>query len=127
MLRNIKIKVTLLGLMFSYQVFSCTSPTGVAGQLSWVPAQLKVLWCDGTNWIDPTVSTTSSCSGVTAGTIRYFSGATHFCNGTNWISMKGNLINSCSGVTAGTIRWDSALTAMKMCDGANWYKLKLEP
>ncbi len=80
---------------------ACASPAANAGQLQWISASSKVMWCDGTSWQDTSNGTVSSCAGVTAGTKNYASGIFSYCDGTNWISMKGSQAGSCAGTSAG--------------------------
>jgi hypothetical protein len=100
---------------------ACSSPAANAGNIQWISASSKVMWCDGSNWIDPANGTGASCSGTPAGTINYSSGEHRFCNGTNWISMKGPSAGSCSGTTAGTMTYNSGSNKVRFCDGSNWY------
>lgn len=102
---------------------ACSSPTGTTGQMAWVSGQSKVMWCDGTNWQDPSNGVISSCSGTTAGTWNYNSGQYRYCNGTNWISMKGPSAGSCSGTAAGTMTYVAASSKYRFCDSLNWYDM----
>ena len=78
---------------------ACTNISGEAGELRWVPAQGKVMWCNGTNWVDPSNGSLFTCGPTdTAGALAYQGGVLAFCDGTNWISMKG----SASGLPIGT-------------------------
>jgi hypothetical protein len=116
----------LISFLFAGAAWSqCASPTGTAGTLRWISASSKVMWCNGTSWVDTTNTTGSSCSGTTAGTINYASSVLRYCNGTNWISMKGASAGSCSGTTAGTFTYNSGANKFRFCDGTNWYNMEV--
>jgi len=45
-------------------------------------------YCDGTNWYAMKDANQGSCSGTTAGTVRYSSNLMEFCDGSNWWDME---------------------------------------
>lgn len=118
--------LSLLLVFFSGQAYAvCSSPSGVAGELTWISAESKVKYCDGTDWKDTTQSAGASCSGTTAGTINYSAGEMRYCDGSNWQSMKGTVGASCSGTTAGTMEYTGG--AYRFCDSTNWYDMTAVP
>lgn len=98
----------------------CSTPAGKPGQMQWVPSSSKVLWCNGTNWVDPVVNPGLSCSDTTQGTIHFDSGEAMFCDGLSWQGMGGLSLDSCLGNLPGTIHWDPTRFIMKYCDGGFW-------
>ncbi len=103
----------------------CNTPVGVAGQTQWMSSLGKVKWCNGSEWVDSTVTVGISCAGFVSGTISYISGDMLFCDGAFWQNMKGPTLDSCVGNVAGTYTWDTSSYILKFCNGANWHAMYL--
>jgi hypothetical protein len=98
---------------------NCTTPNGVAGMMSWVPANGAVSYCDGTAWVTLS-SQTSVASCTDTGKIEFSGGDIRYCGGSYWASMDSSfVIGTCTG-PAGRMQYDSAINRMKWCNGTNW-------
>lgn len=94
-----------------------------AGQFEWNGGTGQLRWCNGYNWVSSAISTLTSCSGTTAGTLNALGADMRFCDGVFWRSVKGTILDSCVGFTAGQLLWDNQRRLLKYCDGAFWYML----
>lgn len=111
-----------LFVIFNKQLFACTSPSGVAGQIQWIATQSKVMWCDGSNWRDPSQSAVGTCAAGEAGLITYSAGDLRYCNGSNLISMKGSVDGAASGAVAGSFSYSGGM--YRFSDGVNLFQME---
>ena len=80
----------------------CTSNSGTtctaaqAGTVTWNSAGTRLRYCNGTNWLNMTCGTISSCSGTTAGTTTADASYAKYCDGTNWQALHN--IGTCAGI-----------------------------
>ena len=81
----------------------CTSNSGTtctaaqAGTVTYVGASTNRLrYCNGTNWLNMTCGTISTCGGTTAGTTTADANYAKYCDGTNWQALHN--IGTCAGI-----------------------------
>jgi hypothetical protein len=102
---------------------ACNTPVGSAGQMMWIAGQVKVKYCDGTNWVAMNdTATATACS--TAGQISYVSSEIMYCNGSVWIKTSpATNHGACAVGIAGNFYYDTTGKYYWFCNGSNWRRM----
>lgn len=123
---------SLLLLSFDFARAACTAPTRTSlgtGQAGEVKMSIgttttfnKLMYCDGTNWIEfPGSSTAFICA--KNGEIYMSGGSAFYCNNLFawYLGTVPTPTTSCTH--AGETKWNSSTTKLEICDGTNYYPI----
>ncbi|MFP5520603.1 MAG: hypothetical protein ACLGGX_11915 [Bdellovibrionia bacterium] len=113
--------ILIFTLFFSRELWACTSPTGVEGQMTLISTAMR--YCNGTSWVAMNDTVIGPACGE-LGRVEYVSGEIVYCNGSQWVRTAPVVDQgTCSAAEGGRFYYDTSGKYYWFCNGSAWRRM----